>query len=194
MRFPGVCFALITMASAAYPQAQAPKPNNTIPIPDQPTKVFDQAWVLPAGWLSRIPATGAVNAPGHFEVVAPGQLISIGLLAGGTSRDAALAGRRLEIRVTGMGATRDIPVLECPGVRRIKADGADFSLRLLCPGLFRVGVGAFGEVVGDDLVVHSLERLLQPLVFWQNLVKSICDIPPFYCGFLFFLRLVICNG
>lgn len=101
--------------------------------PKEPGTVSDHVWVIPGGWLDRIPPSGSVNAPGFVEALAPGQRIGLGVISKGDDRDRLLEGRALQATITlPSGSVTLTP--KATSIRHIKAEGADMVLSVLKAG------------------------------------------------------------
>lgn len=116
---------LLFLSLALCLHAEAPAttgnsgPNHTQPL----------AVILSPDWASRIPPTGAVNAPGFVATVYPGQQIAVGLLARGSDGAQALAGAKVTVRVApDTAAPGGCTDLSPVAVRQLKAEGADAIL------------------------------------------------------------------
>lgn len=119
-------------------------------------KMHDGLWILTAGWTSKIPPAGSVNAPGQIRTLAPGQGFAIGLVLEGENREQLLDGRTLVVKIStsaGVFEKRDIKPL---AVRRIKATGAD---------MVRIVLEASGIDAKEKDKVEKLTTVLSMAVY-----------------------------
>lgn len=129
MKFKGPLATLAMLCLHGLGSAQAKQVHDS----KIPNRIFEEAWVIPGGWIDRVPPTGPLNAPGHLDALAPGQHIGLAILAEGDDRDRLLEGRSLQVTITSSAGSVTLAPKASP-IRRIKAEGADMVLSALKAG------------------------------------------------------------
>ena len=100
-----------------------------------PNQIGPHVFVLPHNWAGRLPPQGAVNVPVWYKDLAPGQAVSVGLLAQGPAHESQFDGVTVNLTIK----SADRTILERRGLRpqaarRVKGEGADMALMALKAG------------------------------------------------------------